>query len=227
MAGASVKVAVRVRPFNSREMSRDSKCIIQMSGSTTSEYGGQGGSPWPAPPAGRAAGGPRAPQFLSTPVPGPWEGSHLREPTCTRAYGKHTSAGQRLQLGQCQVDKESRGCGDGATTAQGASGGPARRDGTAGCGLCLSWDPGPQAGRCGDEVTEVGHCGVSQWTQPLVARAVEAQPSLPVSRGPAIVVPVAPALSGLGCGDRTQVPAGVEPRAACSPLAWLLEAAWV
>lgn len=38
MAGASVKVAVRVRPFNSREMSRDSKCIIQMSGSTTSEY---------------------------------------------------------------------------------------------------------------------------------------------------------------------------------------------
>lgn len=39
MAGASVKVAVRVRPFNSREMSRESKCIIQMSGSTTSEYG--------------------------------------------------------------------------------------------------------------------------------------------------------------------------------------------
>lgn len=37
MAGASVKVAVRVRPFNSREMSRESKCIIQMSGSTTSE----------------------------------------------------------------------------------------------------------------------------------------------------------------------------------------------
>ncbi|XP_032967467.1 kinesin-like protein KIF1A isoform X15 [Rhinolophus ferrumequinum] len=35
MAGASVKVAVRVRPFNSRETSRDSKCIIQMSGSTT------------------------------------------------------------------------------------------------------------------------------------------------------------------------------------------------
>ncbi|XP_016083510.1 kinesin-like protein KIF1A isoform X2 [Ornithorhynchus anatinus] len=35
MAGASVKVAVRVRPFNSREMSRDSKCIIQMTGSTT------------------------------------------------------------------------------------------------------------------------------------------------------------------------------------------------
>lgn len=38
MAGASVKVAVRVRPFNSREMSRDSKCIIQMSGSTTGAY---------------------------------------------------------------------------------------------------------------------------------------------------------------------------------------------
>uniref|UniRef100_A0A8C6Y6L1 Kinesin motor domain-containing protein n=2 Tax=Elapidae TaxID=8602 RepID=A0A8C6Y6L1_NAJNA len=37
MAGASVKVAVRVRPFNSREMSKDSKCIIQMTGNTTSE----------------------------------------------------------------------------------------------------------------------------------------------------------------------------------------------
>ncbi|XP_067369443.1 kinesin-like protein KIF1A isoform X3 [Channa argus] len=35
MAGASVKVAVRVRPFNSREMEKDSKCIIQMSGNTT------------------------------------------------------------------------------------------------------------------------------------------------------------------------------------------------
>ncbi|XP_022531184.2 kinesin-like protein KIF1A isoform X15 [Astyanax mexicanus] len=35
MAGASVKVAVRVRPFNSREMSKESKCIIQMSGNTT------------------------------------------------------------------------------------------------------------------------------------------------------------------------------------------------
>ncbi|XP_038672594.1 kinesin-like protein KIF1A isoform X21 [Scyliorhinus canicula] len=35
MAGASVKVAVRVRPFNSREIGRDSKCIIQMSGNTT------------------------------------------------------------------------------------------------------------------------------------------------------------------------------------------------
>lgn len=38
MAGASVKVAVRVRPFNSREMSKESKCIIQMSGNTTSKY---------------------------------------------------------------------------------------------------------------------------------------------------------------------------------------------
>uniref|UniRef100_UPI00359018C2 kinesin-like protein KIF1B isoform X3 n=1 Tax=Myxine glutinosa TaxID=7769 RepID=UPI00359018C2 len=35
MAGASVKVAVRVRPFNNRELNHDSKCIIQMSGSTT------------------------------------------------------------------------------------------------------------------------------------------------------------------------------------------------
>ncbi|XP_067108438.1 kinesin-like protein KIF1A isoform X2 [Osmerus mordax] len=35
MAGASVKVAVRVRPFNSRETGKDSKCIIQMSGNTT------------------------------------------------------------------------------------------------------------------------------------------------------------------------------------------------
>ncbi|XP_061776384.1 kinesin-like protein KIF1A isoform X5 [Nerophis ophidion] len=35
MAAASVKVAVRVRPFNSREMAKDSKCIIQMSGNTT------------------------------------------------------------------------------------------------------------------------------------------------------------------------------------------------
>ncbi|KAK7162919.1 hypothetical protein R3I93_007075 [Phoxinus phoxinus] len=35
MACASVKVAVRVRPFNSREIGKDSKCIIQMSGNTT------------------------------------------------------------------------------------------------------------------------------------------------------------------------------------------------
>lgn len=51
MAGASVKVAVRVRPFNSREMSRESKCIIQMSGSTTSECCARAG-PW-----GRGGGG--------------------------------------------------------------------------------------------------------------------------------------------------------------------------
>ncbi|XP_078413909.1 kinesin-like protein KIF1B isoform X6 [Cetorhinus maximus] len=36
MSGASVKVAVRVRPFNSREIGKDSKCIIQMQGSSTS-----------------------------------------------------------------------------------------------------------------------------------------------------------------------------------------------
>ncbi|XP_031422153.1 kinesin-like protein KIF1B isoform X12 [Clupea harengus] len=35
MSGASVKVAVRVRPFNSREISKDSTCIIQMQGKTT------------------------------------------------------------------------------------------------------------------------------------------------------------------------------------------------
>ncbi|XP_058493683.1 kinesin-like protein KIF1A isoform X10 [Solea solea] len=35
MSAASVKVAVRVRPFNSREMGFESKCIIQMSGNTT------------------------------------------------------------------------------------------------------------------------------------------------------------------------------------------------
>ncbi|KPU76824.1 uncharacterized protein Dana_GF13447, isoform D [Drosophila ananassae] len=32
---SSVKVAVRVRPFNSREIARESKCIIEMSGATT------------------------------------------------------------------------------------------------------------------------------------------------------------------------------------------------
>ncbi|XP_015233614.1 PREDICTED: kinesin-like protein KIF1B isoform X2 [Cyprinodon variegatus] len=35
MSGASVKVAVRVRPFNSREIGKESKCIIQMQGNTT------------------------------------------------------------------------------------------------------------------------------------------------------------------------------------------------
>nr|XP_056721594.1 kinesin-like protein KIF1B isoform X2 [Euleptes europaea] len=36
MSGASVKVAVRVRPFNSREIGKESKCIIQMQGNSTS-----------------------------------------------------------------------------------------------------------------------------------------------------------------------------------------------
>ncbi|KAF3698205.1 Kinesin-like protein KIF1C [Channa argus] len=35
MAGASVKVAVRVRPFNSRELGCNAKCVIQMQGNTT------------------------------------------------------------------------------------------------------------------------------------------------------------------------------------------------
>ncbi|KAI3375772.1 hypothetical protein L3Q82_003732 [Scortum barcoo] len=35
MAGASVKVAVRVRPFNPRETGRNAKCVIQMQGNTT------------------------------------------------------------------------------------------------------------------------------------------------------------------------------------------------
>jgi kinesin family protein 1 len=32
---SSVKVAVRVRPFNSREIGRDAKCIIEMAGNMT------------------------------------------------------------------------------------------------------------------------------------------------------------------------------------------------
>lgn len=32
---SSVKVAVRVRPFNSREIGREAKCIIEMSGNMT------------------------------------------------------------------------------------------------------------------------------------------------------------------------------------------------
>ncbi|XP_039275472.1 LOW QUALITY PROTEIN: kinesin-like protein unc-104 [Nilaparvata lugens] len=35
---SSVKVAVRVRPFNNREICRESKCIIEMSGYTTCKY---------------------------------------------------------------------------------------------------------------------------------------------------------------------------------------------
>ncbi|XP_074839096.1 kinesin-like protein KIF1C [Carettochelys insculpta] len=36
MAGASVKVAVRVRPFNARELGRGAQCVIHMHGQTTS-----------------------------------------------------------------------------------------------------------------------------------------------------------------------------------------------
>ncbi|XP_030663818.1 kinesin-like protein KIF1C [Nomascus leucogenys] len=36
MAGASVKVAVRVRPLNARETSQDAKCVVSMQGNTTS-----------------------------------------------------------------------------------------------------------------------------------------------------------------------------------------------
>ena len=32
---SSVKVAVRVRPFNNREVTRDSSCIIEMNGPST------------------------------------------------------------------------------------------------------------------------------------------------------------------------------------------------
>lgn len=35
MAASSVKVAVRVRPFNARELSRNAKCVIQMQGNST------------------------------------------------------------------------------------------------------------------------------------------------------------------------------------------------
>uniref|UniRef100_A0A8C2VP63 Kinesin family member 1C n=1 Tax=Chinchilla lanigera TaxID=34839 RepID=A0A8C2VP63_CHILA len=38
MAGASVKVAVRVRPFNARETSQDAKCVVSMQGNTTSIF---------------------------------------------------------------------------------------------------------------------------------------------------------------------------------------------
>jgi hypothetical protein len=42
---SSVKVAVRVRPFNNREISRECKCIIKMGGNTTSKYPIGGASP--------------------------------------------------------------------------------------------------------------------------------------------------------------------------------------
>lgn len=38
MAGASVKVAVRVRPFSAREISHAATCVIQMQGPTTCEF---------------------------------------------------------------------------------------------------------------------------------------------------------------------------------------------
>lgn len=76
--------------------------------------------------------------------------------------------------------------------------GPAR-DGRAGRGSGLSWEPGPRAGRGGDEVMEVRHCGVSQGPGHLLpGDPVEAQPRLPMPRGLAIVVSMAPALSALG-----------------------------
>uniref|UniRef100_A0AC34QNN7 Kinesin-like protein unc-104 n=1 Tax=Panagrolaimus sp. JU765 TaxID=591449 RepID=A0AC34QNN7_9BILA len=40
---SSVKVAVRVRPFNSRELERDAKCVIGMTGTTTTISGGSYG----------------------------------------------------------------------------------------------------------------------------------------------------------------------------------------
>ncbi|KAK0393224.1 hypothetical protein QR680_000105 [Steinernema hermaphroditum] len=40
---SSVKVAVRVRPFNSRELANESKCVIAMTGSTTTISGGLSG----------------------------------------------------------------------------------------------------------------------------------------------------------------------------------------
>uniref|UniRef100_A0A8C3SDX3 Uncharacterized protein n=1 Tax=Chelydra serpentina TaxID=8475 RepID=A0A8C3SDX3_CHESE len=54
MAGASVKVAVRVRPFNSREISRDAKCVIQMQGKTTCKYPRE--AAWEHPSPGLASG---------------------------------------------------------------------------------------------------------------------------------------------------------------------------
>jgi len=40
---SSVKVAVRVRPFNTREVERDAKCVIAMTGNTTTISGGSSG----------------------------------------------------------------------------------------------------------------------------------------------------------------------------------------
>ncbi len=38
MSSSSVKVAVRVRPFNSREINRGAKCVIQMQDKSTCEF---------------------------------------------------------------------------------------------------------------------------------------------------------------------------------------------
>jgi len=35
---ASVKVAVRVRPFNTREINRNAKCVVTMEGNKTGEW---------------------------------------------------------------------------------------------------------------------------------------------------------------------------------------------
>lgn len=59
MASASVKVAVRVRPFNAREISHAATCVIQMQGPTTCEFppafwslGGNYGLRWARQPLG-------------------------------------------------------------------------------------------------------------------------------------------------------------------------------
>ena len=43
----SVKVAVRVRPFNEREKAQDSKCCVQMNGPTTVVTDPETGKPKP------------------------------------------------------------------------------------------------------------------------------------------------------------------------------------
>ncbi|KAH9514193.1 Kinesin-like protein kif1a [Bulinus truncatus] len=60
---SSVKVAVRVRPFNNREMSRDAECIIEMAGKTTT---------------------------ITNPKPGPKE-SHLKSFNFDYSYWSHTT----------------------------------------------------------------------------------------------------------------------------------------
>ena len=86
MAGASVKVAVRVRPFNARETSQDAKCVVSMQGNTTCECvprglaGHRQGrrahhaglSCWAEP--GEQVLGERAGAGWPFPAPSPWEG---------------------------------------------------------------------------------------------------------------------------------------------------------